>query len=71
MIAMTTASAELGITSGYEELVMVLGGMPFCAEYEGHVSFAFPVGFTGQQPPSPKEATLPSAAASFEPAQLD
>jgi len=56
--------------SGYDEPVMVLGGMPFCAENEGHVSFAFPVGFVGQQPPFPKEATLPNAAASFQPAQL-
>lgn len=53
----------------YEELVMVSGGMPFCAENDGQVSFAFPVGFAGQQPPSPKEATLPNAAASFQPAQ--
>ena len=62
-------------------------GMPFCAENDGQVSFAFPwdhfvsalhivsnskvrtVGFAGQQPPSPKEATLPNAAASFQPAQ--
>ena len=29
------------------------------------------VGFAGQQPPSAKEATLPNAAASFQPAQVD
>jgi len=57
--------------SWYEELVTVSGGSPFWSEKEGQVSFTLPVGFTGQQAPSPKEATLPNAAESFQPAQLD
>lgn len=62
-------------------------GVPFLSENEGHVLFALPcgrvrksqegskimvtVGSAGQQAPSPKLGTLPSAAAYFEPGQLD
>jgi len=52
-------------------LLAVLGGTPFLSENEGHVSLELPVGSAGQQPPSPKLGTLPSAAASLEPDQLE
>lgn len=47
-------------------LLAVLGGIPFLSENEGHVSLELPVGSAGQQAPSAKLGTLPSAAASLE-----
>jgi len=52
-------------------LLAVLGGSPFLSENEGHVLLGLPVGSAGQQPPSAKLGTLPSAAAFLEPDQLE
>jgi len=49
-------------------LVIVSGGSPLLSEYDGQVSFEFPVGLAGQQPLVSKEATLPSAPVSRQPA---
>jgi len=68
---MMAARADVGIVNRYAGLVWVSGGMPLLSEYEGQVSFPFPVGFAGQQPPSPNAVTLPNAAESFHPAQSD
>jgi hypothetical protein len=62
-----TASVDVGTVDWRPELVWVSGGMPFLSENDGQVSLVFPVESAGQQLPSP---TLPSAAASFHPAQF-
>lgn len=67
-----TASADVGIVDNrYPELVWVSGGMPILSENEAQVSLVFPVGSAGQQPPPSDAVTLPNAATSSHPVQLD
>jgi len=49
-------------------LLAVLGGIPFYSGNEGHVPPELPVGSAGQQKPSAKLPTAPSAAGSLKPA---
>jgi len=55
------------IVKWHAPLVVVLGGIPLESENDGQVLLTPPVGFAGQQPLVPSDATLPKALESFQP----